>query len=101
MSLVASLGLRPKRVRRRKRPEPAPAIGAAKIKRRQDTSHQELLFRFVWWAHQLREFPSVQQIRDRFEVSRATAYRWRDSLAAAHGIDTPADLSNDEAEARS
>ncbi|WP_057921129.1 hypothetical protein [Lysobacter capsici] len=96
MTLVASLGLRPKRIRRGRRLEPAPAIGAAKIKRRQDTSHQELLFRFVWWAHQLREFPSVQQIRDRFEVSRATAYRWRDSLAAAHGINTPVDPSTQE-----
>ncbi|MGH8073693.1 MAG: hypothetical protein ACREO4_06425 [Lysobacter sp.] len=58
---------------------------------RDDTSHLELIMRFCAWAHQLRRFPTIAATRARFDISRATAYRWRDALAAAHGIPTPAD----------
>lgn len=105
MSLTASLGLG-SAVRPAAKPaaEAAPSSEArgrsrAQQRSRADTpddfSHQELVIRFVVWAHQLHRFPSVEQIRTRFGVSRATAYRWRDALAAAHGIQTPANAPED------
>lgn len=33
---------------------------------------------FAMWATKLRTFPTVEQVRDHFDVCRATAYRWRD-----------------------
>lgn len=45
----------------------------------------ELVLRFAAWAGQLRGDPSVEQIRDQFNVSRATAYRWRAAWLAARG----------------
>ena len=104
MSLAASLGLGPA-IRPAAEPAPAqqrsqrPPSSGASARRRADTPddfpHQELVIRFVVWAHQLRRFPSVEQIRTRYGVSRATAYRWRDALAAAHGIQTPANAPED------
>lgn len=32
---------------------------------------------FAVWATKLRTFPTVEQVREHFGVSRATAYRWR------------------------
>ncbi|UHQ21915.1 hypothetical protein LVB77_14700 [Lysobacter sp. 5GHs7-4] len=55
----------------------------------------EQALRFAWWAHQLHKFPNVQQVIEHFDVCRATAYRWRNALAAAHGIECPRDDSPD------
>ncbi|WP_141233352.1 hypothetical protein [Lysobacter antibioticus] len=62
-----------------------------------DSRQVEIVFRFVCWAHRTRQFPNATQICDRFGVSRATAFRWRESLAAAMGIALPPDTSRDEA----
>ncbi len=43
----------------------------------------ENAFRFVLWAQELRTLPTAQQIVDRWECSRATAYRYRAALADA------------------
>jgi hypothetical protein len=56
---------------------------------RDDVTHFELIIRFTAWAYQLNRFPSEAQIRAHLDVSRATAYRWRDAFVAAHGIGTP------------
>lgn len=49
----------------------------------------EQVIRFVSWAQQLRHFPTPLQIQDAFEVSRATAWRWRAALGDAFGIVPP------------
>lgn len=38
---------------------------------------------FIRWAADLHYMPKPFDIMDRFRVSRATAYRWLDNLAAA------------------
>ncbi|MEJ6328625.1 hypothetical protein Q2B95_08150 [Stenotrophomonas maltophilia] len=44
----------------------------------------KIIMDFVLWASTCcTYFPSVQQVQDRFNVSRATAFRWRRSLADA------------------
>lgn len=45
--------------------------------------------RFVCWAFTLRAFPTVQDIMARWDCSRATAYRWRASLADGFGLVLP------------
>lgn len=80
-------------------PEQVPTIPELKRTRDRDEFNQmEQMLRFAWWAHQLRRFPTVTQIRDRFGVCRATAYRWRSALASAHGITAPPDSVGEEAE---
>lgn len=37
----------------------------------------------LWVTTRCTNFPTVQQVQDRFNVSRATAFRWRRSLADA------------------
>ncbi|MFK3647932.1 hypothetical protein ACI2IY_05770 [Lysobacter enzymogenes] len=61
-----------------------------------DMGTVELAIRFCAWSHELRRFPTPQQICTRFQVSRATAYRWRRFLADAYGIDPPP-FAEDEA----
>jgi hypothetical protein len=51
----------------------------------QSAGSLENAFRFVMWAQQLHYMPSIVQIVDRWGCSRATAYRYRASLAAARG----------------
>jgi hypothetical protein len=34
---------------------------------------------FLAWASELRDYPTPELIRQRFDVSRATAYRYRDA----------------------
>ena len=46
----------------------------------------ELIIRFNGWANQRKPWPSIDDIRDEFGVSRATAYRWRKAWADANGI---------------
>ena len=45
----------------------------------------ELALRFLMWAAGLRRDPTASQIRQRFGVSQATGYRWRNAWLAAHG----------------
>ncbi|MGE6331828.1 hypothetical protein [Stenotrophomonas sp. NPDC077659] len=40
----------------------------------------------LWVTTRCNNFPTVQQVQDRFNVSRATAFRWRRSLADALGM---------------
>lgn len=41
--------------------------------------------RFALWAGQLHAAPTIEQIRHRFDCSRATAYRWRAVYLAVIG----------------
>lgn len=59
------------------------------VQRRCRVATHEAIFRFHIWAVQLAAFPSPRQISDRWDVSIATAWRWRRELAAAHGIVPP------------
>lgn len=43
--------------------------------------------KFLLWAQAQRHFPTIQQVRDRYGLSRATAYRWTTFLAEALGLD--------------
>lgn len=40
----------------------------------------------LWVGTRCNNFPTAQQVQDRFNVSRATAYRWRRCLADALGL---------------
>jgi len=51
--------------------------------------HLEFAVRFISWAQALRYFPTPAQIQDEFEVSRATAWRYRAELADLFGIEAP------------
>jgi hypothetical protein len=45
--------------------------------------------RFAVWAAQLHAFPTPEQVRERFGVSRATAYRYRNQWGAVIGVTPP------------
>lgn len=49
----------------------------------------EAAIRFHLWAASLREFPTPKQIVDRFGCSRAQAYRYREALGRAYGLEVP------------
>lgn len=94
MNLVASLGLGaiqpdPRRESQGSAPL-APRVARVSTRTQNDFHHTELILRFSAWAHTLHRFPTVEAVQERFQVSRATAYRWRNALAAAHGIQCPA-----------
>ena len=42
---------------------------------------------FARWAHEQEKFPSAAAVCHRFNVCRATAYRWTRALAEVYGID--------------
>lgn len=44
---------------------------------------------FMKWAHEQDRFPTVPAVQNRFNVSKATAYRWTNALAETYGIDSP------------
>lgn len=46
----------------------------------------ELLMRYAYWHAQQQAPPTVEAIRQRFNVSRATAYRWRSAAHRAKGV---------------
>lgn len=48
-------------------------------------SSLEAAMRVCMWALSMHTLPTVSQIRTRWDVSRATAYRWRTALADALG----------------
>lgn len=50
----------------------------------------ENIMRFVLWAESMApRFPTADQIQRNFDMSRATAYRWRHKYADAKGIVAP------------
>lgn len=53
------------------------------------TSRMELMIRFVTWALQLHRPPLPEEIAERFGVSYATAYRWRNTFCDATGQPIP------------
>lgn len=63
---------------------------AARARCPQQSLTLERIARVVLWAQGLRTFPSVRDFMDRWGCNRATAYRWRAAIAAAYGIDVPA-----------
>ncbi len=90
MNLTPSLGTGAASIVMAKPEAPPPIARPRRTNaRRNETPTLELAFRFVAWAHQLERFPDPEQIQPRFEVSRATAWRWRSALAAAYGIVPP------------
>jgi hypothetical protein len=46
----------------------------------------EFAIRLVDWINDLKRIPTSQEIEQRFDVSRATAYRWRQAMCAARGV---------------
>lgn len=44
---------------------------------------------FMKWAIEQDRFPSIQATQARFNVCRATAYRWTSALAETYGVDAP------------
>jgi len=47
------------------------------------------ILEFSKWAHEQERFPTIDAVCTRFNVCRATAYRWTSALAETYGIDTP------------
>jgi hypothetical protein len=43
--------------------------------------------KFMAWAHEQEHFPSPEAVMTRFNVCRATAYRWTRALAETYGLD--------------
>lgn len=51
--------------------------------------HLRTVLEFSKWAHEQSRFPTIDAVCTRFNVCRATAYRWTNALAATYGIDPP------------
>ena len=66
-----------------------PHLSIAAAERNHCATHRELLIRFALWASGLQEVPAWERISMHFQVSRATAYRWRRDWCDAMGIDPP------------
>ncbi|WP_251473682.1 helix-turn-helix domain-containing protein [Stenotrophomonas lactitubi] len=47
-----------------------------------------IVMEFMRWAVERDQFPTVEAIVRRFEVSRATAYRWRNYLGETYCLET-------------
>lgn len=47
-----------------------------------------IVMEFMRWAIELSDFPTVEAIVRHFGVSRATAYRWRNSLGERYRLET-------------
>ncbi|MBA0420356.1 hypothetical protein D7Y22_05165 [Stenotrophomonas maltophilia] len=47
-----------------------------------------IVMEFMRWAVERSEFPTVEAIVRHFGVSRATAYRWRNSLGETYRLET-------------
>lgn len=52
--------------------------------------HLRTVLEFSKWAHEQSRFPTIGATCARFNVCRATAYRWTSALAATYGIEPPA-----------
>lgn len=95
MILAPSLGSRCAWARAESVParEPEPVLHPAR--RANAPSHAlsgynttRIVMEFMRWAVEREEFPTVEAIVRRFEVSRATAYRWRGYLAQTYCLET-------------
>ncbi|MCR6661855.1 MAG: hypothetical protein NVV60_01575 [Luteimonas sp.] len=53
-------------------------------------THLELMLRFAAWATNKGGIPAPEDIAAHFDVSKATAYRWRNAFCNAHGLPIPA-----------
>lgn len=61
-------------------------------KRRDDRascSHLRTGLEFSMWANEQSRFPNIDAVCTSLNAYRSTAYRWPDSLAAAHGVAPP------------
>lgn len=58
------------------------------------SEHGTVLFeralRFGAWMQARHTFPRMEDVRDHFDVDRATAYRWLRAWADANGVERPA-----------
>lgn len=74
---------------------PVADVSAAKVSRRSAPQHAlagynttRIVMEFMRWVVERREFPTVEAIVRHFGVSRATAYRWRNSLGETYRLET-------------
>ncbi|HEL3246030.1 TPA: hypothetical protein UM344_001245 [Stenotrophomonas maltophilia] len=74
---------------------PVADVSAVKVPRRSAPQHAlagynttRIVMEFMRWAVERSEFPTVEAIVRRFGVSRATAYRWRNSLGETYRLET-------------
>lgn len=74
---------------------PVAAMSAVKVPRRSAPQHAlagynttRIVMEFMRWAVERSEFPTVEDIVRHFGVSRATAYRWRNSLGETYRLET-------------
>jgi hypothetical protein len=51
-------------------------------------SSTRIVMEFTRWAVEREEFPTMEAIVRRFDVSRATAYRWRNTLGETYMLDS-------------
>lgn len=49
----------------------------------------ETMLRFAFWMRDLHMLPSIADVRERFAVSRSTAYRWLAAARAIRGVHLP------------
>lgn len=74
------------------RPDPASAPRVRRAAARHDLygyGYMRTVMEFMKWAHEQDRFPTIAAVRCRFNVSKATAYRWTSCLAATYGIEPP------------
>lgn len=73
------------------KPEPPPVIvGISKTAARHSLAGYGVILAtcvFMRWAIEQTHFPTVEAVQTRFNVCRATAYRWTAALAEAYGLD--------------
>lgn len=78
-------------------PAVAPVAAAMSEKKQRRSAPQHALagynttrivMEFMRWAVELSDFPTVEAIVRHFGVSRATAYRWRNSLGETYRLET-------------
>lgn len=48
--------------------------------------HLRAALEFSKWAHEQDRFPTIEAVQMRFNVCRATAFRWTRALAETYGI---------------
>lgn len=91
MNLIASLGTGA--AEPRIQPERAPQIATARPTATKHAlagyGHVRTVMEFMKWAHEQDRFPTIEAVSTRFNVCRATAYRWTSALAETYGIDPP------------
>lgn len=91
MNLHASLGIGT--VEPSARPERVPRIASVRPTTTKHAlagyGHIRTVMEFMKWAHEQDRFPTIDAVSTRFNICRATAYRWTSALAETYGIDPP------------